>query len=115
LRDSGNFYTQLPALVDPASSSYNPLYALALGDPIAYVLYAYERFGLLECASATGPVPGCAPPPRPNISDIKAADATTTERLSEESAVLLKNEDRLLPLKGSELQSVAVIGRLGGK
>jgi hypothetical protein len=77
------------------------------------VLYAYERFGLLGRASAAGPVSSYTPPPRPNINDIKAADAATTERLSEASAVLLKNDGAALPLKGSNLKSVAVIGPTG--
>ena len=105
------FYpTQLPALVNPSSSSFNPLYALALDDAVAYALYSYERFGLLECASPSGPVAGCSSPPRPNINDIKDQDADTTEKLSEESAVLLKNDGDSLPLKSSVLSSVAIIG-----
>jgi beta-glucosidase len=107
------FVFQLKPLVDPTSPSYNPLYALALNDAVAYVLYAYERFGLLESASPAGPMSSYAPPPRPNINDIKAADAATTERLSEASAVLLKNDGGALPLKGSTLGSVAVIGPTG--
>jgi beta-glucosidase len=83
------FATQLKPLVDPTSTSYDPLYARALDVAVARVLYAYERFGLLECASPAGPVSDCAPPPRPDIDDLKTADATTVERLSEEAAVLL--------------------------
>ena len=56
---------------------------------------------------------GGPPAPRPNIDDIKDAAAATVERLSEESAVLLKNEGHVLPLKGSDLKSVAVIGPTG--
>lgn len=76
--------TGLKPLVDPASTSYDPLYAIALDDAVAYVLYGYERFGLLDGASPAGPVTGYALPPRPDINDIKEADAVTTERLSEE-------------------------------
>ena len=61
------FATQLEPLVDPTSSSYNPLYAQALDDAVARVIYADERFGLLGGAS-----------PRPNIDDIKDADAAIT-------------------------------------
>jgi beta-glucosidase len=71
---------------------------LALNTAVARVLYAYERFGLFY------------PAPRPKMSNIKDANARTAERLSEESAVLLKNKGGALPLKGSDLQSVAVIG-----
>jgi len=102
------FATQLKALVDPSSTSYDPLYAIALDNAVAFVLYGYERFGLLEGKSDS--TNGYRPPPRPDIDDIKGADAATTERLAEESAVLLKNEGQALPLKPSDLQSVAIIG-----
>jgi beta-glucosidase len=78
------FATQLPALVDPTSSSYSPVYAQALDEAVAYVLYADQRFGLLGGASPNGPVAGYTPPPRPNIDDIKDADAAITEQASEE-------------------------------
>ena len=104
------YIPDLPPLVDPTSTSYNPLYARELEVAAARVLYAYERFGLLECASPAGPVAGCAALPRPDINDIKAADAVTVERLSELAAVLLKNDGTSLPLQGAELDSVAVIG-----
>ena len=104
------FATQLPALVDPTSPSYNPLYAQALDEAVAYVLYADQRFGLLDGASPNGPVAGYTPPPRPNIDDIKDADAVITEQASEESAVLLKNDGNVLPLRNSDLRSVAIIG-----
>ncbi len=104
------FATDLPALVDPTSPSYDPLYALALDHAVAYVLYGYDRFGLLECASPNGPINGCSLPPRPNINNIKSQDSATTEQLSEESAVLLKNTGSSLPLRSNVLSSIAVIG-----
>jgi beta-glucosidase len=107
------FATQLRPLVDPTSTSYNPLYVLALNDAVAHVLYAYERFGLLERASPTGPMAGYSPRPRPNINGLKDADAAITEQLSEASAVLLKNEGGVLPLKPSDLHPVALIGPTG--
>ena len=107
------YATQLKALVDPSSPSYDPLYAIALDDAVARVLYAYERFGLLDCASPSGPISGCNLPPRPDMNTIKGPDATTTELLSEESAVLLKNDNHVLPLSLSDLQSVALIGPTG--
>jgi beta-glucosidase len=107
------FATQLKPLVDPTSPSFSPAYAQALDNAVPYVLYAYERFGLLDCASPSGPVTGCKLPARPNINDLKVADAAATERLSEAAAVLLKNEGGVLPLQDSTLQSVAVIGPTG--
>jgi beta-glucosidase len=107
------FVSQLKPLVDPTLPSYSPFYALALEDAVSYVLYAYERFGLLDCASPSGPRPSCSLPSRPNINDIKAADAATTEQLSKKAAVLLRNERGVLPLKGSALSSVAIIGPTG--
>jgi len=104
------YIPDLPPLVDPTSTSYDPLYAMALDDAVARVLYAYERFGLVECASPAGPVAGCALPARPDINDIKDADAGIVERLSEEAAVLLKNEGGALPLRRAALRSLAVIG-----
>jgi beta-glucosidase len=104
------YIPDLPPLVDPTSMSYDPLYARELDVAVARVLYAYERFGLLECALPAGPVAGCAAPHRPDINDLKAADAATVERLSEEGAVLLKNDGAALPLQGAALGSVAVIG-----
>jgi beta-glucosidase len=105
-----DFATDLPALVTPTSSTYNPLYAQALNDAVAYVLYGDERFGLLTGRSVPGESSGYRPPPRPNIEAIKGFDAQITEQASEESAVLLKNDGNLLPLKDAELHSVAIIG-----
>jgi beta-glucosidase len=103
------FSNQLKALADPTSPTYNPAYAAALDQSAARVLYAYERFGLLQCASPSGPATGCSLPARPTLD--KAAGIATTEMLSEKSAVLLKNDDNLLPLKRGDLkQGIAVIG-----
>jgi beta-glucosidase len=112
---SSYYTTQLKPLVDPTSTSYDPLYARALDVAVARVLYAYERFGLLECALPAGPASDCAPPPRPDINDLKADDAATVERLSEQAAVLLKNDGAALPLQGAALGSVAVIGPAAGQ
>jgi beta-glucosidase len=102
------FATDLPALADPTSSTYNYLYAQALDNAVAYVIYADERFGLLTGTSGKGS--GFKQSPRPNINTIKNEDAVTTEEASEEAAVLLQNEGSLLPLTSPNLGSVAVIG-----
>ena len=81
--------------VDPASPTYDPVWAAALETAVARVLYAYERFGLLACASPNGPVPGCTLPGRPVLD--KNGDARVSQGLAEESAVLLKNDAGVLP------------------
>jgi beta-glucosidase len=108
---SGTYFSEaaLLPLVDPTSSTYDPAYAAALDTAVARVLYAFERFGLLACASPTGPVGGCSLPARPTLD--KNGDAAVSEKLAEESAVLLKNGGGLLPLKKSDLKKgAAVIG-----
>ncbi len=107
------FADHLKALVDPSSTTYDRLYALRLDEAVAYVLYAYQRFGLLGGASAEGPIANYFPIPRPNINQIKDADAAVTEQLSEAAAVLLKNDGGILPLKASDLSGVAIIGPTG--
>lgn len=63
------------------------------------VLYQMNRFGLLDGKSKHDITP----------SDI-AANAMIARKTSEDSAVLLKNEDSVLPLKKSDLESLAMIG-----
>ena len=91
------FTTDLEALVDPASPTYNSSYAEALDRSVARILYQYERFGLLDGV-----------PPRPTLD--KAAGITVAERLAEKSAVLLQNRGSKLPLERADLASAAVIG-----
>jgi beta-glucosidase len=108
---SGTWFSPavLKPLVDPASASYDPAYATALRTATARVLYAYERFGLLNCASPTGPVAHCSLPARPTLN--KAAGAAVSEGLAEEAAVLLQNNGGLLPLDRGDLRrGVAVVG-----
>ncbi|MBV9674204.1 MAG: glycoside hydrolase family 3 protein, partial [Verrucomicrobia bacterium] len=107
------FAHHLKALVDPTSPFYDRLYALRLDAAVAYVLYAYQRFGLLDGASAEGPIANYVPHSRPNMSQIRDANAAVTEQLSEKAAVLLKNEGNILPLKASDLSEVAIIGPTG--
>jgi beta-glucosidase len=73
---------------------------------VARVLYQFERFGLLD--GGTG-VAG----PRPDIQDLKGPDAAITERVAEEGSVLLRNQDKTLPLGKRDLRNVAVIGPTG--
>ena len=108
---SGTWFSPavLVPLVDPTSPTYDPAYASALRTAVARVLYAYERFGLLKCASPSGPVAGCSLPPRPTLN--KSQDAAVAEGLAEEAAVLLQNTSGLLPLHKHDLkQGVALVG-----
>jgi beta-glucosidase len=108
---SGTWFSPavLGPYVDPTSPTYDPAYASALNTAVAEVLYEYERFGLLACASASGPIAGCHLPSRPTFNE--AAGARTSEALAEEAAVLLQNNGNLLPLDKSDLQhGVAVVG-----
>ena len=63
------------------------------------VLYQMDRFGLLDGKSKHDIT----------SSDVDA-NAKIIQKTSEDSAVLLKNEDHILPLTKSDLQSLAMIG-----
>ena len=108
---SGTYFSpaSLKPHVDPASPTFDPVWAAALNTAVARVLYSYERFGLLACASASGPVAGCNLPARPAFN--KSAGIDTARTLAEEAAVLLKNSGKILPLSSSDLRrGVALVG-----
>ncbi len=100
----------LKPLVDPASATFDPAYATALDGAVARILYQYQRFGRLDDASYPGWAKTRVPPaPAPSPFDEKAGVALA-RRLAVESAVLLKNEQGVLPLSRDAGSSVAVIG-----
>lgn len=102
------FGADLRPFVDPESSNYSLTYAQALDRAVAYVLYQYERFGLMACASPQGPVDGKLPE-RPTMD--KKAGMAVSLRLAEEAPVLLKNDNYVLPLSDEVLrEGIAVIG-----
>lgn len=68
------------------------------------VLYEMDRFGYLDGREKHSVTPQA----------IKANDAVIL-KTSEDAAVLLKNEDHILPLRASALQSVALIGPGAGQ
>ena len=105
-----NFFgATLRNLADPASAAYDPQYAQALDRSVARILYQMERFGLLACASADGPIAGCSLPARPALD--KGAGIDRSRRLAEQAAVLLENDDATLPLGGHDLKrGLAVVG-----
>jgi beta-glucosidase len=103
------FDAPVRARVDPTSPLYDLAYAAALDQSVARILYQMERFGLLDCASPKGLLANCSLSPRPALN--KSASAAKSERLAEEAAVLLKNENGALPLTEDDLHlGVAVIG-----
>ncbi len=68
------------------------------------VLLAMDRFGLLSGGSKH----------RVTTQAIEA-NARIIERTAEEAAVLLKNDDAILPLKGADLDTVVLIGPTAGQ
>jgi beta-glucosidase len=100
----------LKPLVDPTSATFDASYARALDGAVTRILYQYQRFGRLDDRSypawaKTHVQPAPAPAPFDERTGI-----TIARRLAEESAVLLKNSDGVLPLARSAGSSVAVIG-----
>ncbi|MBV8437365.1 MAG: beta-glucosidase, partial [Silvibacterium sp.] len=68
------------------------------------VLYEYDRFGYLDGKQKHNITP----------QDVDA-NAKLIERTAEEAAVLLKNDDNILPLKAADLASLAMIGPTAGQ
>jgi len=68
------------------------------------VLYQMDRFGLLDGKSKHDITPSAVP-----------ENAKIIQETSEDAAVLLKNEGKSLPLKKSDLQSLALIGPGAGQ
>ncbi len=68
------------------------------------VLYEMDRFGYLDGKQKHNVTP----------QDIDA-NAAIIEKTAEDAAVLLKNEDRILPLKADALADVALIGPTAGQ
>jgi beta-glucosidase len=100
----------LKPLVDPASPTFDPAYAKALDNAIARILFQYQRFGRLDDSSyprwaKTHIRPAPAPAPFDQQAGIDLA-----RRLAEESAVLLKNDNNVLPLSSEGGSPIAVIG-----
>lgn len=100
--------------IDTTSASYDSNYADAARTSVSRILYQYERFGLLDNdyipASVRSDVPqhGDVDSTDNMITIDKAAGIKEALKLAEESAVLLKNDDSVLPL--SKNSSVSVSG-----
>ena len=72
-----------------------------------HVLYEMDKFGYLD-----HPTPGQTGPKNPPVHAVEA-NAAVIQKTAEDAAVLLKNEDHVLPLKSSE--TVALIGPGAGQ
>ncbi len=71
---------------------------------VGRILVQMDRFGLLDGK------------PKHNITPIDAdADAPTLQRTAEDAAVLLKNDDNVLPLTKQDLKSLVLIGPGAGQ
>ena len=75
----------------------------ALDEAVGHILLQMDKFHLIDQAVA-----------RPSTIDVEA-DAKIAQEIAEESAVLLKNENGILPLKSSDLDSILLIGPTAGQ
>ena len=73
------------------------------------VLYEMNKFGYLD-----HPTPGQSGPKDPPVHEVEA-NAAVIRKTAEDGAVLLKNDDGILPLKEGDLGSVAMIGPGAGQ
>jgi beta-glucosidase len=104
----------LKPLVDASSPTFDPAYAKALDAAVARILDQYQRFGRLD--DSTYPrwaKTHVAPAPAPAPFDERAGNELA-RRLAEESAVLLKNDNGVLPVSSTDGSAVAVIGPTAG-
>jgi beta-glucosidase len=93
------YFTQLKSAVQSGKVS-----EVTINRATGRILLEMDRFGLL-----TGRVARQITPP------LVAENAPVIEKTSEDAAVLLKNNDSALPLKKSDLQSLALIGPGAGQ
>ncbi len=94
------YFTEL--LADAIRSGRIP--ESALDEAVGHILYEMDQFHMLD---------GARKAPNP-IIDIEA-DARASQAIAEGSAVLLKNENSILPLRISDLDSLLLIGPTAGQ
>ena len=105
----------LTPLIDTTSASYDAAYETAANESIARTLYQDERFGLLDNdyipASYQSAVPqhGDVDTDDNSTAIDKSAGKALSAELAERSAVLLQNDNDVLPLTTS--QTVNVVGQ----
>ncbi len=94
-----NFMKTMRTAVDSGAES-----EAAIDRAVGRILCQMDRFGLLDGKS------------KHNITPIDtAADAPVVEKTGEDAAVLLRNNDRALPLTADDLYSLALIGPGAGQ
>lgn len=99
---------------DPHTNFWNLRHEGKLSDETVtraagYVLYEMDQFGYLD-----HPTPGQLGPKNPPVHAVEA-NAKVIEKTGEDAAVMLKNEDSILPLKAADLASIAMIGPGAGQ
>jgi beta-glucosidase len=97
---------------NPAVPAYSSAQWQAVVDlDLFHVLTAMNKAGLLEgteFGSRYTGTPQSDVPARPVLATLKSASAATAQRVAEESATLLKNNDSALPLTAADFRSSAV-------
>lgn len=92
------FGVSFPDLVDLVEAGEIP--ESAVDQAVRRILVQMDRFGLLDGSA----------PERPDIDDIKDADAAVAKDVATAGAVLLRNERWALPLRRSDLRSLVIVG-----
>ena len=105
-----NFFgATLRNLADPASPAYDPQLRRGAERSVARILYPMERFGLLACASASGPIAGCSLPARPTLD--KGAGIERPGASPRRRPYCSRTRHATLPLAGGDCKrGVAVVG-----
>lgn len=91
-----SFGSDLIEAVNDDPDTWEPL----VDQAVRRILVQMDRVGLLNES----------PPPRPDIDDIKDADAAVAKDVAIAGAVLMRNEKNTLPLKNDDLRSLVVMG-----
>lgn len=79
--------------------------AKTIDDAVGRVLFEMDRFGLLDRKTQ----------PQIDTAPMTAVDLATLRKTADEAAVLLKNQDAILPLKADSLTDIAPVGPGAGQ
>jgi beta-glucosidase len=83
----------------------------ALDEAVLHILTSMNAVGLLEGTAFGSHFTGGAPfvPPRPDLAGLRPASFAIAQDIAEESATLLRNEQRALPLAPGDFQGTGVV------